>query len=139
MTMFYNDHDIADAVARYGDLPNLGQAARTLDRLADWANHNSDGWAYWAKPRNAARRLVELIAGVDRFDPEDVTAEALALALRPVKAFLTRQGVDHAEILADPCWRCGGGGMLWGEEHGPHGTRCCPVCSPCPTCRALPA
>lgn len=99
---FYNRHDIADAVWRYEDMPNAGQAARTLERLADWTDHNSDGWPYWSKPSNAAKRLVELLQSVDRYDPVDFTAEDLAVALRPVKAFLTRQGVDHAEILADP-------------------------------------
>ena len=95
-----NEYDIDDAVARWsGFHPVLGPAAKTLYNLKQWTNRNSDGWPYWRKPANAAARLMELIQGDlpgSRFDAEreDATPEKLKAALRPVKAFRTRQGAD---------------------------------------------
>jgi hypothetical protein len=100
--MFMNDHDIEDAAVRLRGCPNLSIGVMVLARLAGWTNRNSDGWAYWPKPTNAARRLMELLQSADRFDPNpiDVTEEELRRTFTPIKAFLTRQGVDHAEIFS---------------------------------------
>jgi hypothetical protein len=101
--MYMNRWDIDDAVAlarcRCEDTPVLLEAAETLERLADWADSHSDGWAYWPKPCRAAKSLQELISSVDRYAPADISREDLNRALRPVKAFLTRQGVDHSEVI----------------------------------------
>lgn len=96
---FMNEYDIDDAVRRYQDHPVLGPATRTLSNLRDAANGNSDGWCYWPKPARAAARLIELIEGDGtwdyRFGPrEDATPEKLKAALKPVKAFRTRSGLD---------------------------------------------
>lgn len=101
--MWMNEHDVDDAVRRFGDdTPNLAKGARVLSRLVTWTNSNSDGWPYWQKPQKAAATLMNLLHNADRFNPEDITAADLAVALRPIKAFLTRQGVDHALVIDDP-------------------------------------
>jgi hypothetical protein len=107
--MFMNDYEIHSAQQRYGaqsGQPNLGKATDNLAALADWANANSDGWAYWPKPRRAAKRLQELIQAADKASRDystdgtaDITAADLTKALAPIKAFLTRQGVDHSTVL----------------------------------------
>jgi hypothetical protein len=100
--MWMNEWDIEEAIRRFDrpDTPNLGQGALILDRLMRWTNRNSDGWPYWSKPSNAARSLMKLLQAADRYDPVDVTPAELKKALSPIKAFLTRQGVSHDEILA---------------------------------------
>jgi hypothetical protein len=97
---FMNEYDIDWAARRWESHPILGPAVATLRNLMEWANENSDGWAYWPKPTRAAARLMELIErdGTSRyrFDEarEDVTSSEYAAALRPVKAFRTRQKAD---------------------------------------------
>lgn len=88
---FMNDYDIEQAVRTHirASQPNRLAAAYVIERLAEWTNTHSDGWAYWPKPARAAARLMD-IADVYRADA-DVTDQELAGAVRPVKAFLTRQ------------------------------------------------
>lgn len=107
--LFMNDFDIESAAifAKQVHAPNLMRAVANLERLADWANNNSDGWAFWPKPCQSAKRLQEAIQrfqkgyregeAVDTL--EDIMAESLPNALRPIRAFLTRQGVDHTLII----------------------------------------
>lgn len=99
--MFMNEWEVERAVERFNtdEFPNLGLASRSLYRLMRWTNANSDGWAYWSKPIRAAKQLQVLLSGVDRWDPQDVTEAEVKKALVPVKAFLTRQGVDHAVVF----------------------------------------
>ena len=103
---FMNEWDIGNAQRRYADHPVLGPATTTLRRLADWANENSDGWAYWPKPCRAAAQLMELIEGngtnraLAEAD-ERATPAAYRKALAPIKAFRTRQGADF-EIVEGP-------------------------------------
>ncbi len=105
---FMNEHDIADVVDRFAkadDLPNLRYAVVTLARLARWTNRNSDGWAYWPKPVNAARRLIERVEQAvnedSRYGVEhDLTNAELTAILRPIKAFRTRQGADFEIVEA---------------------------------------
>lgn len=100
---FMNTYEIEEAMYRLVNdedrLPNLTQGVLVLARLAVWTNRNSDGWAYWPKPVRAARRLMELVQSVDRWEPEDVTSADLRKACAPIKAFLTRHDVDHAEVF----------------------------------------
>lgn len=100
---FMNERDVEDARHRYFDHPVLGPATETLVNLVEWTNSHSDGWPYWAKPCRAAAKLQELIEGDGTWDarihPDDrATPEALKAALRPIKAFRTRQGADFAII-----------------------------------------
>lgn len=104
---YMNDFDIDQALLRYAGpgTPNRMVAARAICRLAVWANNNSDGWAYWPKPVRAAAKLMDLLEGdgtndaFRRLRETDATDAELAAALRPVKAFLTRQGVAHSTII----------------------------------------
>lgn len=107
--MFMNEHEINDNAAHYRDHPVLGPATQTLANLMEWANRNSDGWAYWPKPARAAKNLMDLIHGERPNLPAeraDATPEKLAAALRPIKAFRTRQGstmrVDFEIVEYDP-------------------------------------
>lgn len=101
---FMNTYDIDDRARQYANHPVLGPATRTIASLRDAANANSDGWAYWPKPARAAAKLMGLIEGdgLDprnvRFDTEraDATPDKLKVALRPVKAFRTKSGIDFA-------------------------------------------
>jgi hypothetical protein len=102
MATFMNEYDVARVVGMFsGDerYPNLGLAAQVLDRLMDWTNENSDGWPYWAKPRQAAANLIGQLQDAQaqvriHTLQGDIPDRDLQRALRPVKAFLTRQGVD---------------------------------------------
>jgi hypothetical protein len=94
---FMNAYDIEHAARHYAAHPVLGPATKTLENLCDWANQNSDGWAYWPKPARAARKLMELVEGeaaiwLTRRD--DATAADYRKALAPVKAFRTKQKAD---------------------------------------------
>lgn len=104
-----NEYEIEDAAERYARHPVLGPATRTLASLMAWTNANSDGWPYWRKPRQAAAKLTELVEQGQRHDREryqsprtpDVTADQYKVALRPVKAFRTRQANDRGREPAD--------------------------------------
>lgn len=96
---FMNDHEISQTLAHFTfhDRPNLQRGSAVLVNLRDWANRNSDGWAYWPKPARAARQLMELLS--ERHYVADITEAELKTALRPIKSFLTRQGVNHSEVI----------------------------------------
>jgi len=96
-----NEWDIEDALRQFdpAETPNLAAGAQVLDALRGWANENSDGWVYWPKPSRAAKSLMTLLQGAERWDPVDVTPTELKRALAPIKAFLTRQGVAHDLVL----------------------------------------
>jgi len=102
--LYLNTHEIATYAVNSDPerLPNLHRAADTLANLAQWADENSDGWAYWPKPCRAAASLQRLLIRPEHngYDAVDCDAATLAAALRPVKAFLTRQGVDHDAIIS---------------------------------------
>jgi hypothetical protein len=101
-----NRWDIEEACSLYQSHPVLGPATQTLHNLMVWTDSHSDGWAYWPKPARAAKRLMELIEGDGTWEyrfgdgiREKATVEEYKAALRPVKAFRTRQGADF-EIVA---------------------------------------
>jgi hypothetical protein len=98
--MFMNGMEVDEAQRSYRQHPVLGPATRTLAELVAWTDRNSDGWAYWRKPKDAAAKLVALIGGEEHpegrrgayFDREreDATEAKLGAALRPIKSFRTR-------------------------------------------------
>ncbi len=101
---FMNHYDMERAAMKFPPetYPNLARANLTVMRLANWADSHSDGWAYWPKPARAANRLMELLQDSDlEWEPVDITEADLRKATTPVKAFLTRQGIDHDLIFAD--------------------------------------
>jgi len=110
--LFMNDYDIESAVNLWGqrmvgDAPETHRLALDLERLAAWANANSDGWAYWPKPCRAARLLQEHLQqcerdyrnGVDTDVIEANSASVRSRILAPVRSFLTKQGVPWSEVL----------------------------------------
>jgi hypothetical protein len=106
--MFMNHFDIQQAISRHtqNSQPNRLGAALVVSHLAEWADDNSDGWAYWPKPRQAAARLTDI---ADRWNADsDVTDADLAAAVKPVKAFLTRQAREtnrHGNPRVSPAQR----------------------------------
>jgi len=108
--MFMNDYDLECARRTFTQqsCPNLLGLVYMVEHLAEYADANSDGWAYWAAPRNAAKRAMEAIYEGERRvrlayadGAVDCTDEDVARYARPVKAFLTRQKVraDQREII----------------------------------------
>jgi hypothetical protein len=91
-----NTWDIEEAANRFSGHPILGPATETLQNLERWTNQNSDGWAYWPKPCRAAAKLQEMIEKSHPFsrDRHEVTEAEYRAALKPIKAFRTRQGAD---------------------------------------------
>ncbi len=105
---FMNDYDIAQARQRYGrgETPNRLALAIVVDRLAEWTNDHSDGWAYWPKPCRAAAKAIGHIESTaypeyERRQHEDISDAELRAALSPIKAFLTREKVLplHRELI----------------------------------------
>lgn len=90
---YLSEFEIEQCVRLYETDPVLGPASKTLNSLMQWTNRNSDGWPYWAKPVRAAAGLIAML---DRphWEPSTATMADLKAALRPVKAFRTRQGAD---------------------------------------------
>lgn len=103
---FMNDYDLGHAHRRFSDggTPNRYYLVLTVDRLARWANDNSDGWAHWPKPARAANKAMALIESRtsrenDEQEANDATWLELRAALSPIKAFLTREGIPHDEVI----------------------------------------
>lgn len=108
---FMNDYDIATALRRYNayDTPNRRKVAVAVANLAEWTDQNSDGWPYWSKPARSAARAFDLLEGegtnqsLHWLEDNDATDAEVTAALRPIKAFLTRQGIkDGLAILSAP-------------------------------------
>ena len=102
---YMNDYDIEIARRRFSDFPNLALGVEILDRLREWTNRNSDGWAYWKLPLQAAKRLMEILEDEQRRRDylngvlEDIDEKELSRAILPIKSFLTRQGAKWQEVL----------------------------------------
>lgn len=99
--LFMNDWDLQQARRRFTQdtVPNRLALVMVVDNLREWANENSDGWAYWPLPCRAAKNAMELIQSTaypeyERRQHEDITDEEMHAAVRPIKAFLTRQKVS---------------------------------------------
>jgi hypothetical protein len=99
---FMNDYDLWTAQQRYAHQPNRTHLVIAVDFLRMWADNNSDGWAYWPKPCRAAAKAMEAITGDgtnQAFRRPDLTDSEVTAALAPIKAFLTRQGVDWHSVI----------------------------------------
>ncbi len=102
-----NEYEVEEALRWFDeeDQANLIHAARVLYRLMRWTNTCSDGWQYWSKPKQASRKLQDLIlAGREANrrnygDLTDITEAQLKAAFTPIKALLTRQKADHSEVF----------------------------------------
>jgi len=101
--MWMNEHDINDAVRRYGEHPLLGPATWTLDSLRVAVNGCSDGWPFWKAPGAAAAKLMDLIQAHQRWERTEYQrpregAEATAKALREAYAQLRRFRTVRAAV-----------------------------------------
>lgn len=98
--MFMNDYaiDRARVMATRNRWTNRAKLVKAVNALREWADDNSDGWAYWPKPVRAAKRAMEVIEG-DGTNRADATEAEVKAALVPIRSFLTRQGVDAASVL----------------------------------------
>jgi len=104
--MWMNEYEVDECLRHFhpSEVPNLAKGAQVLASLVEWTNSNSDGWPYWRKPANAAKNLMDALhmatqAYYRGTMAQDMTDAQLAKVLSPIKAFLTRQGVDHASVL----------------------------------------
>lgn len=128
--MWMNEHEVEELPRFFDDghTPNLATGAWILGNLMEWTNSNSDGWPYWNKPSRAAKRLMETLdlarqAQYRGTMTGDMTDAQLRAVLSPIKAFLTRQGVAHDDIIPrrGSAWRRGtdapisASGRSWGE------------------------
>ena len=100
--MYMNTHDMTQALRRHNN-PAIVEAVAQVIILSEWANENSDGWAYWPKPARAAAQLMRLIMGNGTYEYADwaeanVTPAMVRKAVVPIKAFRTRQGADFLII-----------------------------------------
>jgi hypothetical protein len=105
---FMNEYDIRDAHFRYlsAETMNRLRVTRTVWRLAQWADANGDGWHSWPAPCRAAAKAIALIEGGtwaerEALEETDATDAEVRAALSPIKAFLTRQGVPHSQVITD--------------------------------------
>jgi len=100
---FMNEIEVESVYNKYCDHDILGPAVTTLANLMEWANDNSDGWAYWPKPARAAKNLMMLVERQIINDRQGVTgsgihAAEVRRALAPIKAFRTRQAADFKVV-----------------------------------------
>jgi hypothetical protein len=101
---YLNEYEVEDCRRIFTHLthetPNLATGAQIIEALMHWTNSNSDGWAYWRKPRQAAARLVDVLDDRRReylkgYQILDISDAELRQTLVPLKQFLTKQGVDY--------------------------------------------
>jgi hypothetical protein len=104
--MWMNEHDVDECLRHFhpSEVPNLAKGAQVLATLVEWTNSNSDGWPYWTKPSRAAKNLMEALGMARQAYYRgtmvgDLTDAQLRTVLAPIKAFLTRQKIDHAADL----------------------------------------
>ena len=86
--LYMNDFDIMQASQRYRNHPVMSKAVAFLSAYVDQVNANSDGWAYWRRPVDAAARLMEFIQNPGT----EPTMAQFRKTLTPIKAFYTRHG-----------------------------------------------
>lgn len=105
--MWMNEYEVEDTMTslsgRSDEMPIAFELAQILDRLVSWTNSHSDGWPYWRKPSQAAGHLMQILSNA-RDGEVDVTVTDRAFALRPIKAFLTRQTGAGNATHADRLW-----------------------------------
>ena len=96
--LYMNDYDLHFARQRFsrGDTPNRLALVLVVDNLREETNAVSDGWAHWGLPCRAAKAAQEHIVSRtnhenDEQERTDITEAEMQKALRPIKAFLTRQ------------------------------------------------
>jgi hypothetical protein len=92
--MWMNQYDIEMAASNHHACPNVRKGFRLLLRLMQAVNRQSDGWAYWRKPAEAAEKLMDLLrtAGNLWYDTHGTVSDAdFRKAVTPIKAMVTRE------------------------------------------------
>lgn len=100
---YMNDYDLESARRRFigESMPNRLALTMVVDNLRVWADDHSDGWAFWRKPARAASSAMALIDSHTFRERSDVSDAEMRAAVRPIKAFLTRERVsaDDREMI----------------------------------------
>jgi len=104
MSFIMNEAEIEAAMsaAEVSEQSPLQSAVFTLFNLMEWTNRSSDGWAYWLKPLRASAKLQGLVHGATDWTGRPkaaISAADVKKAYSPIKAFLTKQGIDHDLII----------------------------------------
>jgi hypothetical protein len=93
MTM--NQMDIEMVASNKHACPNVRKAVNLLHKLMLAVNAQSDGWAYWRAPSDAAEPLMKLLkdkAGNLWYDTHGtITADELKKVVTPIKRMVTVQ------------------------------------------------
>ncbi|AMM44250.1 hypothetical protein BJD78_gp80 [Arthrobacter phage KellEzio] len=109
--LFMNSDEIDDLqdYFRGPEIPeNVRKAAAALQRLKDWTNENSDGWAYWKAPLTAANtlmaRLMEAESAWRAGRPVPyMTDDELYQLMGPIQSLLAQHAKKpSADILFPP-------------------------------------
>lgn len=105
---YMNASDLDFARARFtrANCPNRLALVMVVDRLKEWTGEVGDGWAYWLPPRRAALKAMTLVESTTNAanrlqETHDISDAEVQAAVRPIKAFLTRQKVsaERREII----------------------------------------
>ncbi len=101
---YMNDYDLQTARQRFtrSTTPNRLALVMVVDNLREWADRNSDGWAYWRKPLQAATKAIALIDSYTNEERreqerEDITDAEMLAAVKPIKSFLTREKANERD------------------------------------------
>lgn len=92
--MFMNQWDIEYAHSRQHLCPNVRKGVHVLYRLMQAVNEQSDGWAYWKAPHQAAEKLIDLLQGAGNLNhgtTGTISDADLRKAITPIKSMVTRQ------------------------------------------------
>jgi len=92
-----NRYEVEEAVQIFNNDPVLGPVVRFLQAFVEEVDSHSDGWSTWRLPAQAAAQLMTLIKtaedGARRGQKHQVTPQAIAKAMAPIKSFMTRRGL----------------------------------------------
>lgn len=89
-----NQPEIENMHAQQHACPNVRQGVHLLYRLMQAVNDQSDGWAYWKPPSEAASVLMTLLHDVCLWhgaSKAPITEAQLLAAITPIKRMVTAQ------------------------------------------------
>ena len=89
-----NQYEIEWAAKNHHACQNVRKGIHLLLRLMQAVNEQSDGWAYWKAPRQAAEKLITLLKTVGNlnYGTHGTISDAdLRKAVTAIKSMVTRQ------------------------------------------------
>lgn len=92
--MFMNQAEVEWAARQHHCCPNVRKGVHLLYALMQAVNAQSDGWAYWRPPQDAANKLIALLQTMGNLNYGThgrITDAQLKAAVTPIKAMVTRQ------------------------------------------------